>query len=123
MLLSTEQEGAYAVIFKSSVFPEEAIAARRGSPLLFGIKQDHPSSECINVLPASPATAVPVNGSDMVGMALMHVPTEHQSAEYFLASDAAAIVEHTRQVVFLEDADLLHISPSGGCERPHACGC
>ena len=33
-----ELEGAFALVFKSSHFPNEAVAARRGSPLLVGIK-------------------------------------------------------------------------------------
>ena len=54
------QEGAYALIFKSSLFPGEAIAARRGSPLLLGIKQEPLSGEAINVLPSSPHTPMAV---------------------------------------------------------------
>ena len=33
-----ELEGAYACIFKSKHFPNEVVAARRGSPLLIGVK-------------------------------------------------------------------------------------
>jgi glutamine---fructose-6-phosphate transaminase (isomerizing) len=33
-----ELQGAYALIFKSSLFPHEMIATRRGSPLLLGIR-------------------------------------------------------------------------------------
>ena len=33
-----ELEGAYACIFKSTHFPNEVVAARRGSPLLIGVK-------------------------------------------------------------------------------------
>jgi glucosamine--fructose-6-phosphate aminotransferase (isomerizing) len=32
------QEGAFALAFKSKHFPGECVAARRGSPLLVGIK-------------------------------------------------------------------------------------
>lgn len=31
-------EGAYALIFKSSHYPNELIACKRGSPLLLGVK-------------------------------------------------------------------------------------
>lgn len=31
-------EGAYALIFKSRLFPNELIACKRGSPLLLGVK-------------------------------------------------------------------------------------
>jgi glucosamine--fructose-6-phosphate aminotransferase (isomerizing) len=33
-----------------------------------------------------------------------------QPIEYFIASDAAAIVEHTKRVLYLEDDDIAHIS-------------
>lgn len=33
-------EGSYAFIFKSSHYPNELVATRRGSPLLVGIKSD-----------------------------------------------------------------------------------
>lgn len=33
-----EQEGSFAFIFKSSHYPNEVVATRRGSPLLIGVK-------------------------------------------------------------------------------------
>lgn len=33
-----QQEGAFALAFKSKHFPDECVATRRGSPLLVGIK-------------------------------------------------------------------------------------
>jgi glucosamine--fructose-6-phosphate aminotransferase (isomerizing) len=36
-----------------------------------------------------------------------------QPIEYFLASDAAAIVEHTKRVLYLEDDDIAHIANGG----------
>jgi glutamate synthase domain-containing protein 1 len=35
-----ELEGSFAFVFKSSHFPNEIVAARRGSPLLIGVKSD-----------------------------------------------------------------------------------
>lgn len=37
-LVIKELEGAFAVIFKSKHYPNEIVAARRGSPLLIGVK-------------------------------------------------------------------------------------
>lgn len=34
------QEGSFAFVFKSQHFPDEIVAARRGSPLLVGVKTD-----------------------------------------------------------------------------------
>lgn len=36
-----------------------------------------------------------------------------QPIEFFLASDASAIVEHTKQVLYLEDDDIAHIANGG----------
>lgn len=36
-----------------------------------------------------------------------------QPIEYFLASDASAIVEHTKRVLYLEDDDIAHIADGG----------
>src|SRR4051812_33678207 len=33
-----------------------------------------------------------------------------QPIEFFIASDAAAIIEHTKRVLYLEDDDIAHIS-------------
>jgi glucosamine--fructose-6-phosphate aminotransferase (isomerizing) len=35
-----ELEGSFAFVFKSSHFPNEVVAARRGSPLIIGVKSD-----------------------------------------------------------------------------------
>jgi hypothetical protein len=40
-----------------------------------------------------------------------------QPIEYFLASDAAAIVEHTKRVLYLEDDDIAHISNGGKLKK------
>jgi len=36
-----------------------------------------------------------------------------QPIEFFIASDAAAVVEHTKRVVYLEDDDIAHVSGGG----------
>lgn len=36
-----------------------------------------------------------------------------QPIEFFLASDASAIIEHTKRVLFLEDDDIAHIAEGG----------
>lgn len=36
-----------------------------------------------------------------------------QPIEFFLASDASAIVEHTKSVIYLEDGDIAHIADGG----------
>lgn len=36
-----------------------------------------------------------------------------QPIEYILASDASAIIEHTKKVLYLEDDDIAHIADGG----------
>lgn len=40
-----------------------------------------------------------------------------QPIEFFLASDAAAIIEHTKRVLYLEDDDIAHIANGGESGR------
>ncbi|XP_069673611.1 glutamine--fructose-6-phosphate aminotransferase [isomerizing] 2-like isoform X2 [Periplaneta americana] len=110
-------EGAFALCFKSKHFPGECVATRRGSPLLVGIKAktrlatDHvpilysKDAESQNpdhrphgrgdlpILPRSDSTAE-------------FQPLEDKEVEYFFASDASAVIEHTNRVIFLEDDDV-----------------
>ena len=39
MEVMRQLEGAYALIFKSSLYPNELVACKRGSPLILGIKE------------------------------------------------------------------------------------
>ncbi|PNF24493.1 Glutamine--fructose-6-phosphate aminotransferase [isomerizing] 2 [Cryptotermes secundus] len=103
-------EGAFALCFKSKHFPGECVATRRGSPLLVGIKaktrlatdhvpilysKDHrPHGRGdLPILPRSDSTAE-------------FQPLEDKEVEYFFASDASAVIEHTNRVIFLEDDDV-----------------
>lgn len=36
-----------------------------------------------------------------------------QPIEYFIASDASAVIEHTKRVLYLEDDDIAHIAEGG----------
>lgn len=118
-------EGAFALCFKSKYFPGECVATRRGSPLLVGIKtktrlatdhipilygkddtprkstanepdnkKDHrPHGRDIPVIPRSDSTSE-------------FQPLEDKEVEYFFASDASAIIEHTNRVIYFEDNDV-----------------
>lgn len=41
-----------------------------------------------------------------------------QPIEFFVASDASAVVEHTKRVLYLEDDDIAHIAEGGELLRP-----
>lgn len=105
-------EGAYALCFKSKHYPGECVATRRGSPLLVGIKtktrlatdhipilygkDDKQSSlqdQADQVIPRSESTSE-------------FMPLEDKEVEYFFASDASAVIEHTNRVIYLEDDDV-----------------
>ncbi|KAM7360914.1 glutamine:fructose-6-phosphate aminotransferase 1 isoform 6-T8 [Cochliomyia hominivorax] len=100
-------EGAFAIAIKSKHFPGECVASRRGSPLLVGIKtktrlatdhipilygKDDKKQQTEQVLPRSEST------SEFMPM--------DKEVEYFFASDASAVIEHTNRVIYLEDDDV-----------------
>ncbi|XP_044011070.1 glutamine--fructose-6-phosphate aminotransferase [isomerizing] 2-like isoform X2 [Aphidius gifuensis] len=113
-------EGAFALCFKSKYFPGECVATRRGSPLLVGIKtktrlitdhvpilygkDDLPRVTKGDHRPYGRATEVPL-------ISRADTSTEFQSmvakeVEYFFASDASAVIEHTNRVIYIEDDDV-----------------
>lgn len=177
-LVVKELEGAYGLIIKSTHYPHELVATRKGSPLLVGVKTEkklkvdfvdvefgdatdalqntgtlltHGSGPAITVdgvkggasagasLSASRSLGIPgastsgllaasaaaaarsSNTLNVPGRPLAENLRHSQSRaflseddqplpiEFFLASDPAAVVEHTRKVLFLEDDDIAHI--------------
>lgn len=72
-LALTEIDGTFGLVVMSIYEPNTLIAARRGSPILFGIGE----------------------------------------GEYIIASDAAAIIQHTRQVIYLNDNEMAVITRDG----------
>lgn len=135
----SELEGAYGLLIKSVHFPHEVVAARKGSPLVIGVKTqkrmkvdfvDVEYSEENAALPAEAASqnvALKQHGNLLSpSNALLGAPDKsllHRSqsrafmtddgmpmpAEFFLSSDPSAIVEHTKKVMYLEDDDIAHI--------------
>lgn len=113
-LVIAQLEGAFSFLFKSIHFPGQLAAARRGSPLLVGIKCD--SELATNTVPIvfSKATDSELRGSLITSPVARpedqveadYHPIGTKKIEYFFASDASAIIEHTNQVIFLEDDDV-----------------
>ncbi|CAK5013810.1 unnamed protein product [Meloidogyne enterolobii] len=157
-------EGAFALAFKSRHYPGQLVAARRGSPLLVGIKSDsrlttnhfpvnYSKDQCyalgktlnldesdthqaLNTPPpgVAPITTEVFNSARSFAGGFppeILTSTAHKSSgpasqegtprsirpfdttnwevEYFIASDASAIIEHTRQVIYLEDDDIAFV--------------
>ncbi|KAI1400515.1 glutamine:fructose-6-phosphate amidotransferase [Hypoxylon fuscum] len=135
----TELEGAYGLLIKSVHYPHEVVAARKGSPLVIGVKTqkrmkvdfvDVEYSEENGALPAEAASQNVAlkkqTGNFLAPNALLGAADKsllHRSqsrafmtddglpmpAEFFLSSDPSAIVEHTKKVMYLEDDDIAHI--------------
>ncbi|EEB09517.1 glutamine-fructose-6-phosphate transaminase [Schizosaccharomyces japonicus yFS275] len=135
-----ELEGAFALLIKSSHYPGEVIATRRGSPLLVGLKSSkklkvdfvdvefpEPSSDSDGKKSPTPLRPFfsETNGETMLRgdkPELLHrpqsrafVPEEGSPGpvEYFFASDATPIIEYTKRVMFMEDDDIAHVSSNG----------
>jgi len=114
-LVIAQLEGAFSLLFKSIHFPGELAASRRGSPLLIGVKCE--SQLATNHIPVVFSRGVdsefrgtvvqsPVTRLDTSSEAEYHPLGANKNIEYFFASDASAIIEHTNQVIFLEDDDV-----------------
>uniref|UniRef100_A0A0N5A8F4 glutamine--fructose-6-phosphate transaminase (isomerizing) n=1 Tax=Syphacia muris TaxID=451379 RepID=A0A0N5A8F4_9BILA len=130
-------EGAFALAIKSSRFPGQLIATRRGSPLIIGIKSSSVlASDHVPVFFSKARQFVSASGGDesrvetpleydvsftgMVAKIRINGPkkvrpfdSQHWEVEYFAASDASAIIEHTNQVIFLEDNDVAVVEEGG----------
>ncbi|KAG6542656.1 hypothetical protein Mapa_015890 [Marchantia paleacea] len=111
MEVMRQLEGAYALIFKSPHYPNELVACKRGSPLLIGIKDLGDEVETRDGFVSPKDSGKP--------------------KELFLASDASALVEHTKRVMIIEDDEVVHVKDgsvsifkfdptrsSGGLRRP-----
>ncbi|GAA5956430.1 hypothetical protein JCM8115_001719 [Rhodotorula mucilaginosa] len=131
-----ELEGAFAFVFKSVHYPDEVVVARRGSPVLIGVKTEKKLKvDFVDVEFAGAADAEKALNEDAAPGAangLLGVPSAAslqggklvrsqsraflsedgmpQPIEFFIASDASAIVEHTKRVLYLEDDDIAHIA-------------
>ncbi|SPP81360.1 glutamine--fructose-6-phosphate aminotransferase [isomerizing] 2 [Drosophila guanche] len=110
-------EGAFAIAFKSKHFPGECVASRRGSPLLVGIKaKTKLATDHVPILYAKAhrphGQPFPVLQAGSDGSAEFQ-PLEHKEVEYFFASDASAVIEHTNRVIYLEDDDVAAVKRDG----------
>ncbi|NXB07403.1 GFPT1 aminotransferase, partial [Cnemophilus loriae] len=118
-------EGAFALVFKSVHFPGQAVGTRRGSPLLIGVRSEHKlSTDHIPILYRTAVQSMDHSfdgisikmeeGKDKKGSCNLSrvdsttclFPVEEKAVEYYFASDASAVIEHTNRVIFLEDDDV-----------------
>ncbi|KAK4985414.1 glutamine--fructose-6-phosphate transaminase (isomerizing) [Elasticomyces elasticus] len=128
-----ELQGAFGLLLKSVHFPHEVVAARKGSPLVIGVKTAKKMKvDFVDVEYAEEGLALPAEKASQNvallkrGNALLAPPDKSllhrsqsraflsdegspQPTEFFLSSDPSAIVEHTKKVLYLEDDDIAHI--------------
>jgi len=101
-------EGAYALIFKSKHFPGQAVATRKGSPLLVGVKKD----ETVESRPELKKKQNSVKVRDMDARRSSD-QTLGSPVEYYFASDMSAVIEYTKRIIFLEDNDIFVVDKHG----------
>ncbi|KAA0713669.1 Glutamine--fructose-6-phosphate aminotransferase [isomerizing] 1 [Triplophysa tibetana] len=110
--VTQQLEGAFALVFKSVHYPAEAVVTRRGGPLLIGVRCDHKlSTDHIPILYRSAAKDKKTcNTIPRMDQDTCLFPVDDKAVEYYFASDASAVIEHTNQVIFLEDDDVAAVS-------------
>lgn len=120
-LVINEVQGAFALVFKSTLYPSQLVLTRRGSPLIIGVKTERKlrcdfvdvqfSEENGGIIEcASPKRLVRTDSRSFLSEGRERDPSESPSIEFFIASDPSAIVEHTKQVLYLEDDDVAHLA-------------
>jgi glucosamine--fructose-6-phosphate aminotransferase (isomerizing) len=107
------------VCIKSKHYPGECVATRRGSPLLVGIKSADNRFEAADFIPivyskengplSTSGPPVPVLIKHNESLAELSLAEDAKEVEYFFASDASAVIEHTKRVIFLEDDDVAFV--------------
>uniref|UniRef100_A0AAY4BST5 glutamine--fructose-6-phosphate transaminase (isomerizing) n=1 Tax=Denticeps clupeoides TaxID=299321 RepID=A0AAY4BST5_9TELE len=111
--VTQQLEGAFALVFKSVHYPGEAVGTRRGGPLLIGVRSDHKlSTDHIPILYHSCSwfysnkDKKSCNSIPRMDQDTCLFPVDEKAVEYYFASDASAVIEHTNRVIFLEDDDV-----------------
>lgn len=136
-VLVMELEGAFGLLLKSVHYPSEIIAARKGSPLVIGVRtskkmkvdfvdveysdvprrmspqgsmQSHSAGQS-SASGSSLAPPPPTSGihKRSTSRAFLSDDGMPEPAEFFLSSDPSAIIEHTKKVLYLEDDDIAHV--------------
>lgn len=128
-----ELEGSYGLLCRSVHYPNEVIATRKGSPLLVGVKSERklkvdfvdvefPDSEDAQPdVPLNnekhndpPKNLMPIatpesNLRRSQSRAFLSEDGAPNPIEFFVSSDVASVIKHTKKVLYLEDDDIAHI--------------
>ncbi|SCU92287.1 LAFA_0F09296g1_1 [Lachancea sp. 'fantastica'] len=132
MQVLLELDGSYGLLCRSVHYPNEVIATRKGSPLLIGVKSERklkvdfvdvefPDSDedaqpevPINTVRGEQRSFLPIAANESAlrrsqSRAFLSEDGAPNPVEFFVSSDAASVVKHTKKVLFLEDDDIAHI--------------
>lgn len=132
-----ELEGSYGLLVKSIHYPGEVCGTRKGSPLLVGVKTERklkvdfvdvefpeankgtstqngngrpshhlPQQNELGLLPVAPGEQNLRTSQSRAFLSEDNIP---MPIEFFLSSDPASVIQHTKKVLFLEDDDIAHI--------------
>ncbi|SCV01497.1 LAME_0G16578g1_1 [Lachancea meyersii CBS 8951] len=127
-----ELDGSYGLLCRSIHYPNEVIATRKGSPLLVGVKSERklkvdfvdvefpdsdndPQPEVpLNSVRGEHRNFLPIAANESAlrrsqSRAFLSEDGAPNPVEFFVSSDAASVVKHTKKVLFLEDDDIAHI--------------
>lgn len=135
-LVIKELQGAFGLLMMSTHYPQEMIATRKGSPLVIGVRTEKKMKvDFVDVqytddeqpLPAEQASQNVALKKTAMGNLLSPVAMDKSllrrtqsrafmtddgvpmPIEFFLSSDPAALIQHTKKVLYLEDDDIAHI--------------
>lgn len=122
-----ELEGSYGLLVRSLHYPGEVCGTRKGSPLLVGVKTDkklkvdfvdvefpenNPNHETVingTTPTANDFLSIDNNLRTSQSRAFLSEDGIPMPVEFFLSSDPASVIQHTKKVLFLEDDDIAHI--------------
>uniref|UniRef100_A0A3Q4GY80 glutamine--fructose-6-phosphate transaminase (isomerizing) n=1 Tax=Neolamprologus brichardi TaxID=32507 RepID=A0A3Q4GY80_NEOBR len=97
-------EGAFALVFKSRHFPGEAVATRRGSPMVIGVRSEH--ELLTEHIPVQYNIHERNSRNRADSSSAINSVGDGRAVEFYFASDASAIIEHTNKVLYMEDDDI-----------------
>lgn len=106
-------EGANAIIVMSKFFPGELVVFKRGSPMICGYqevdKDGKPLTSAVSPRSQSISTTSPLKTVDHAKTISGEGVINFQGpCSVYFASDPSAIADHTKQVVYLDDNDMVH---------------
>ena len=104
-------DGTYGCVWKSSLYPNEAIACRLSSPLLLGLKYPDEPQMTHSARSVEFDDDSFIHISDAIDETTTHC--QQKPCELFLASDAPAFADITKKTIILEEWDIVHITPNG----------